>query len=123
MKKQLSIFLFLSVVLTSFVISSKAGIPIQDKTKATEKKVMKQVQSQKKVAKWKQKLAKKMVARNADIGESKTAAIVFAILIPFVGVAIFQDGITKDFWITLLLTCFLIIPGIIYALSIILKRY
>ena len=52
---------------------------------------------------------------------TRTAAIIMAILIPFVGVAIWQDGIGKDFWITLALTALLYIPGLIYALTIILN--
>lgn len=101
---------------------SYAGIPMVDSAE-----VLKQTSldwHQKKpnaLSKKNDRAAKKRCIKITD-GENKTAAIVFAILIPFVGVAIYQDRITNDFWITLLLTALLYVPGLIYALSIVLKR-
>ncbi len=46
-------------------------------------------------------------------------AVIFAILIPCVGVFIHQGSITMDFWIALVLMLFVWLPGIIYALYVI----
>jgi uncharacterized membrane protein YqaE (UPF0057 family) len=62
----------------------------------------------------------KKIFKNAD-KEHLWASIIMAILIPFVGVAIWQDGITMDFLITFILTLLLYVPGLIYALSLILR--
>lgn len=47
-------------------------------------------------------------------------SVIVAIFLPFVGVAIYEDGITSHFWIALLLTLLFYLPGLIYALVIIL---
>ncbi|OQV12789.1 hypothetical protein BV898_12916 [Hypsibius exemplaris] len=49
-------------------------------------------------------------------------AVVFAFLLPPIGVLLQQDGITKDFWINLLLTMLAVFPGILHALWIICKE-
>jgi uncharacterized membrane protein YqaE (UPF0057 family) len=46
--------------------------------------------------------------------------IVIAFFIPFLGVALFEGGITGHFWLCLLLTLLLWLPGFIYALLVIL---
>lgn len=45
-------------------------------------------------------------------------AVIFAILIPPVGVAIYE-GFTTRFWISLLLTLLFFVPGMIYALLVV----
>jgi uncharacterized membrane protein YqaE (UPF0057 family) len=47
--------------------------------------------------------------------------IIFAIIFPPLGVLL-EVGLTKHFWINILLTLLGFIPGIIHALYIILKR-
>jgi uncharacterized membrane protein YqaE (UPF0057 family) len=47
--------------------------------------------------------------------------ILFAIIFPPLGVLL-EVGLTKHFWINILLTLLGFIPGIIHALYIILKR-
>ncbi|MET0356441.1 MAG: YqaE/Pmp3 family membrane protein [Cellvibrio sp.] len=47
--------------------------------------------------------------------------IIFAIILPPLGV-FFEVGLTKHFWINVLLTLFGFIPGIIHALYVILKH-
>lgn len=47
--------------------------------------------------------------------------ILFAILLPPIGVAM-EVGLTKHFWINILLTVLGYIPGIIHAVYIIAKR-
>ncbi len=123
MKNQLSFFVLIMMLFMVAAPQVFAGIPIVNEVVKQDQKQIKKVESFKQKGKWKQKLAKKLMVKKADIGESKTAAIIFSVILPPVGVAIFQDGITDDFWMTLLLTIFLFVPGIIYALSIVLKRY
>ncbi len=100
-----------------------AGIPIQEKASSIRQEQLPQVKKKehKRISKFKQKMIQRSLKLDVDEGDHKTAAIVFAILIPFVGVAIYQDRIGRDFWITLLLTALLYIPGLIYALSIVLR--
>ncbi len=45
--------------------------------------------------------------------------IVIAFFIPFLGVALFEGGITSHFWIALLLTLLFWLPGFIYAILVI----
>jgi uncharacterized membrane protein YqaE (UPF0057 family) len=47
--------------------------------------------------------------------------IIFAIIFPPLGV-FFEVGLTRHFWINVLLTLFGFIPGIIHALYVILKH-
>lgn len=51
---------------------------------------------------------------------SNLLAIIVAIFLPPVGVAI-HEGITTRFWICLVLTLLFFVPGLIYALFVILK--
>ncbi len=51
--------------------------------------------------------------------DNQILAIIFAILIPFVGVLIYQGKITTKFWIALLLTLIFWLPGAIYALLVV----
>ena len=46
-------------------------------------------------------------------------AVIFAILIPFVGVLIHEGRVTNHFWIALLLTLLGWLPGMIYALLVV----
>lgn len=105
--------------------SAYAGIPIQEKKQTTQETVINSKEKTKKVSKFKQKVAqkvaKKIMKKQADGGDNKILSVILAILIPFVGVAVWQDGITKDFWITLLLTLLFYVPGLVYALYIILS--
>jgi uncharacterized membrane protein YqaE (UPF0057 family)/outer membrane biosynthesis protein TonB len=55
---------------------------------------------------------------NSLADEMLLLAIIFAILIPPLGVAIYE-GITTRFWISLLLTILFFVPGMIYALLVV----
>lgn len=70
------------------------------------------------------KAQKKALKQNANPTQEdmKILAVIFAILIPCVGVLIWQNSITIDFWITLLLMFLFWLPGIIYALYVILAK-
>lgn len=46
--------------------------------------------------------------------------VIITILIPPLGVALYENGITTNFWIDLLLTLLFYVPGLIFALIIIL---
>lgn len=113
------------VILMLFVFAAPSafgGIPISERASEVSAKAnLTPSKRITKLSKLKQKIAQKIISKRME-GENKTAAIVFAVLLPFVGVAIYQDRISKDFWITLLLTALLYVPGLIYALSIVLKR-
>ena len=122
MKKFLFRFVAFAVILFVATPQLFAGIPIQDKSLVKEQAKTSKIEkkSHKRISKLKQKIAQKVMKLDVEEGDHKVAAIVFAILIPFVGVAIYQDRIGPDFWITLILTTLLYIPGLIYALSIVL---
>ena len=51
--------------------------------------------------------------------EDNILAIVFAILIPPLGVYLYEKKITTKFWISLLLTLLFWLPGAIYALLVV----
>jgi uncharacterized membrane protein YqaE (UPF0057 family) len=67
---------------------------------------------------WKQYQAD-VKAGKAQKGDSNVLAIIFAILIPFVGVLIYEGKVTNKFWIALLLTILFWLPGAIYALLVV----
>lgn len=70
-----------------------------------------------------QKKALRQQSNQAQAADSMLIlAIIFAILIPCVGVLIHQGSLTIDFWITLLLMFLFWLPGIIYALYVILAK-
>ncbi|MBA2423480.1 MAG: YqaE/Pmp3 family membrane protein [Chitinophagales bacterium] len=59
----------------------------------------------------------------SEISEADNETILYALLalfIPPLAVALYEDDITSHFWIALLLTLLFFLPGVIYALVIIL---
>lgn len=114
------LFRFLVCVLLFSITGPQvfAGIPIVDNDTEVQQVNKK---TNKRISKLKKKITTKIWKQDVEDGENKVAAIVFAILIPFVGVAIYQDRVGRDFWITLILTALLYIPGLIYALTIVLR--
>ena len=66
-----------------------------------------------------QSVAKKLNKAVRD-GDNKILAIICAIFIPPLGVYLKEGSITMHFWIDLLLCCLFWLPGIIYALYIVL---
>lgn len=63
------------------------------------------------------KTAKKQQTSDVDL----TLLIILAILIPPLAMGLY-DGITKRFWISLLLTLLFFVPGLIYTLVVILRE-
>ena len=111
-------FLFLLALLTmsSYTVSYAAmNVGAAGTTQVSENPTAPSKKEMKKEVKEKLKQAKK----SAD--DNKILAVILAILIPFVGVAVYESGITKHFWIDLLLTLLFYLPGLIYALYIILS--
>jgi uncharacterized membrane protein YqaE (UPF0057 family) len=53
--------------------------------------------------------------------DNKVLYVIICIFIPFLAVALYQNGITSDFWIDLLLTILFYLPGLIYGLWLILR--
>lgn len=53
------------------------------------------------------------------IDDNKLLAIIFAILIPPVGVVLYENKVTTKFWISLLLTFIFWIPGMVYSLLVV----
>jgi uncharacterized membrane protein YqaE (UPF0057 family) len=47
--------------------------------------------------------------------------VILSILLPPAAVYVYEDGITNRFWIALLLTILIWLPGIIYALIVVLE--
>lgn len=74
---------------------------------------------------FRQKMASKMISKQlnnpADTHDGdKLLYVIVAILIPWLGVLLYEGGITSNFWITLLLWFLFYLPGLIYALLVIL---
>ncbi len=67
------------------------------------------------------KQIQQQVQKNLEVrtGDQLLCAII-SIFIPPLGVALYEEDITSHFWIDLLLTILLYVPGLIYALIIIL---
>jgi uncharacterized membrane protein YqaE (UPF0057 family) len=51
----------------------------------------------------------------------KLLLIILSVLLPPVAVYLKKKGVGKEFWISLVLTIFFFVPGVIYALYISLK--
>jgi uncharacterized membrane protein YqaE (UPF0057 family) len=54
-----------------------------------------------------------------SIDDNKLLAIIFSILIPPVGVVLYENKVTTKFWISLLLTFIFWLPGVIYSLLVV----
>lgn len=61
------------------------------------------------------------IAPSRDSTGSDLIKILFAVLLPPIGVAM-EVGLTKQFWINVLLTLLGFLPGIIHAVYIIAKK-
>ena len=107
----------------SVTVKSPATGPINTKPELTpeENKALALVQNQlanltKAQKKELKTSVKEVLQENAS--DSNIVEIIFAILIPPVGVFL-HEGITNRFWISLLLTILFFIPGMIYALLVV----
>lgn len=53
------------------------------------------------------------------VSDDQLLIIIITILLPPLGVALYEGGITTKFWISLLLTLLFYIPGLIYSLLVV----
>lgn len=58
--------------------------------------------------------------RAADADTDTLLLVIITIILPPLGMALYEGGITNRFWISLLLTLLFYLPGLIYTLIIIL---
>ena len=122
-----TIVLFSAIALSS--ISTYAAIlpPASTKTEAQIKEAVNEFNSLSKNDK-KERVSKVKAAvqqykanlKNGErINDNKLLAIIFAILIPPVGVVLYENKVTTKFWISLLLTFIFWLPGMIYSLLVV----
>lgn len=62
---------------------------------------------------------KSSLKNDENIDDKKLLAIIFAILIPPVGVVLYENKVTTKFWISLLLSLIFWLPGMIYSLLVV----
>jgi uncharacterized membrane protein YqaE (UPF0057 family) len=53
------------------------------------------------------------------LNDNRLLAIIFAVLIPPVGVVLYENNVTTKFWISLLLSFIFYLPGMIYSLLVV----
>jgi uncharacterized membrane protein YqaE (UPF0057 family) len=128
MKK--SVFSLLLVALISFAHSSATAAilpPADTKTNAVISEAVSEFNSLSKTEK-KERVSKVKAAvqqykaslKNGDsIDDNKLLAIIFAIILPPVGVVLYENKVTTKFWISLLLTFIFWLPGMIYSLLVV----
>lgn len=61
----------------------------------------------------------KVFRKTAGSGASKGVCVLISIFLPFIGVLVYENSITTNFWISLILWFLLFFPGFIYALLVI----
>jgi uncharacterized membrane protein YqaE (UPF0057 family) len=128
MKKLIfSTVLFSAIAL--FSINTYAAIlpPAATKTEAQIKEAVNEFNSLSKKDK-KERVSKVKTAiqqyksnlkNDENIDDKKLLAIIFAILIPPVGVVLYENKVTTKFWISLLLSLIFWLPGMIYSLLVV----
>jgi len=57
----------------------------------------------------------------SDDNTDKIIAVLLVLIFPPLGVAVWEDGITGHFWLSLILTLIFWLPGLIYSLLIVLN--
>ncbi|MFK8008892.1 MAG: YqaE/Pmp3 family membrane protein [Saprospiraceae bacterium] len=136
MKKTITPFLMLVFLLTFFNVNAlPVGIvPVDkdakeevssDEAKNTEADIMadwKNLSRKEKRAKKRalKKELKKLKKQKRATDDSTILIVILAILLPPAAVAVYE-GITNRFWISLLLTLLFFLPGLIYALIVVLE--
>ena len=105
---------------------SAAFLPVQPvenivpSSKVDAQAMRQYVKENKKEFKKQMKDAKKGI-KDTKAGTNQVLCAIIAFFIPFLGVGLWT-GITKEFWISLLLTLLFWLPGVIYAFYVILFR-
>ena len=128
MKKSVFTIIFFAAI-TLFSTTTSAAIlpPTTDKTEAQIKAAVNEFNSLSKAEK-KNRISKvkstiqqykSNLKNGGNIDDNKLLAIIFAILIPPVGVVLHENQVTTKFWISLLLTFIFWLPGMIYSLLVV----
>ncbi|MEY3541930.1 MAG: hypothetical protein RLZZ204_742 [Bacteroidota bacterium] len=128
MKKLIFTIVVLSAIALSSISTSAAILPpAPTKTETKIKEAVNEFNSLSKNDK-KERISKVKAAvqqykanlKNGErIDDNKLLAIIFAILIPPVGVVLYENKVTTKFWISLLLTFIFWLPGMIYSLLVV----
>lgn len=128
MKKLIfTIVVFSAIALSSISTSAAILPPAPTKTDVQIKEAVNEFNSLSKNDK-KERVSKVKAAvqqykanlKNGErIDDNKLLAIIFAILIPPVGVVLYENKVTTKFWISLLLTFIFWLPGMIYSLLVV----
>jgi uncharacterized membrane protein YqaE (UPF0057 family) len=126
-KSLLTIAFFAAITFVSTGLQAAILPPASNKTEAQIKEAVNEFNSLSKTEK-KDRVSKVKTAihqykANLNNGEriddNKLLAIIFAILIPPVGVVLHENKVTTKFWISLLLTFIFWLPGMIYSLLVV----
>lgn len=128
MKKSLvTIVFFAATMLFNTTLQAAILPPVLDKTEAQIKEAVNEFNTLTKAEK-KERVSKvkttiqqyKANLKNGErIDDDKLLAIIFAILIPPIGVVLYENKVTTKFWISLLLSFIFWIPGVIYSLLVV----
>ncbi len=128
MKKSLvTIVFFAAIMLFNTTLQAAILPPVLDKTEAQIKEAVNEFNTLTKAEK-KERVSKakttiqqyKASLKNGErIDDDKLLAIIFAILIPPIGVVLYENKVTTKFWISLLLSFIFWIPGVIYSLLVV----
>ncbi len=62
---------------------------------------------------------KELKAQHGDMDNNQVLAIIFSVILPPLGVLIHQGTINNKFWLSLLLTLIIWLPGVIYSLLVV----
>lgn len=126
-KSLLTIVFFAAIALFNTTVHAAILPPASDKTEAQIKEAVNEFNTLSKTEK-KDRVSKVKTAiqqyksnlKNGErIDDNKLLAIIFAILIPPVGVVLHENKVTTKFWISLLLTFIFWLPGMIYSLLVV----
>jgi len=89
-------------------------------TKAERKELRKERKEMRKELRKDLKKAIKNARKNKAADEDLLLIVIITILIPPLGVFLYEGDITSRFWISLLLTLLFYVPGLIYSLIVVL---
>jgi len=89
-------------------------------TKAERKELRKERKKMRKQMRKELKKAIKEARKNKDSDTDLLVLVLITILIPPLGVFLYEEEITGRFWLSLILTLLFYVPGLIYSLIVIL---
>lgn len=128
MKKSMLNVVFIAVTML-FTTTTEAAIlpPTSTETEARIKNAVNEFNSLSKAEK-KERFSKVKTVLNQykinqkngySIDDNRLLTIIFAILLPPIGVVLYENEVTTKFWISLLLSFILWLPGMIYSLLVV----